>query len=65
MLEERAGAINISEALMKELVGVVPKNAGRDIATPANGDHEVGVEFIENFLCGLLAELVDLASTAS
>jgi hypothetical protein len=36
------------------------QDARRHVAAAANGDHEVGLEFIENLLGGLLAVLVDL-----
>lgn len=38
----------------------VPENARRHVATAADGDHELGVEFIEDALGGILTLLVDL-----
>jgi hypothetical protein len=38
----------------------IPQDARGDVATAANGDHKVGLEFIEDLLCSFLAELVDL-----
>jgi hypothetical protein len=40
--------------------GNVPEDASRNVTTTANGDHEMGVEVLEDFLCGGLAQLVDL-----
>jgi hypothetical protein len=38
----------------------VPEDARWNIAAAANGDHEVGLELIEDLVCCLLAQLVDL-----
>jgi hypothetical protein len=38
----------------------VPEDARRDVAAAANGDHEVGLEVIEDLVGRLLAELMDL-----
>lgn len=38
----------------------VPQDARGDVATAANGDHESGLELIEDLFCGFLAELVHL-----
>ena len=38
----------------------IPQNARGDVASAANGDHEVGLELIEDLLGRLLTELVDL-----
>jgi hypothetical protein len=38
----------------------IPENAGRDITTTTDGDHQVGVEFLEDSIGRLLAQLVHL-----
>jgi hypothetical protein len=38
----------------------VPKNTSRHISTTADGDHEVGVEVLQDSVGGLLAQLVHL-----
>ena len=40
--------------------GRIPENARGDVASTANSNHEVGLKVIEDLLCCLLAELVDL-----
>jgi hypothetical protein len=42
------------------LGGYVPEDTRRDVTTTANGDHKVRLELIEDLVCCLLAELVDL-----
>lgn len=39
---------------------VVPEDSRGDVTAAANGDHEVGLEIIEDLVRGFLAELVDL-----
>lgn len=38
----------------------IPENAGRNITTTTDGNHQVGVEFLEDGIGGLLAQLVHL-----
>lgn len=38
----------------------IPQNASRNVATTTNGDHQVRVEFLEDGIGGLLAQLVHL-----
>ena len=38
----------------------VPQNARGDVTPAADGDHEVRLEVIEDLVCRLLAELVNL-----
>jgi hypothetical protein len=38
----------------------IPQDARRDVASAANGDHEVGLKLIEDLLRRFLAELVNL-----
>lgn len=38
----------------------IPEDASRNIATTANGNHEIGVELFEDGISRLLAQLVHL-----
>lgn len=40
--------------------GNIPKDTRGDITSSTDSDHEVGMEFIEDLLCRLLAQLVHL-----
>lgn len=42
----------------------VPQDARGDVATAADGDHEVGFEVIEDLVGGSLAQLVHLSITS-
>lgn len=51
-----------SEGRLQPRSSSIPENAGGDITTTADGDHEVGMEAIEDLLSGGLAQLVHLSS---
>ena len=40
----------------------VPEDAGRNVTTTTNGDHEVGVKVLQDYVRGGLTELVDLVN---
>ena len=42
--------------------GSVPEDAGRNVTTTTNGDHEVGVKVLQDYVRGGLTELVDLVN---
>jgi hypothetical protein len=44
---------------VRGLVGI-PEDAGRNVTTTANGNHQVGVELLEDLLGRGLTQLVDL-----
>lgn len=43
-----------------EAIAHVPKNSSRDIASTSDCDHEIGMDLLEDFVGGLLAQLVHL-----
>lgn len=74
-LDGDVGAVRLLEERTEEVVsrgifgfgglemglgGCVPEDTRRDVTTTANGDHKVRLELIEDLVCCLLAELVDL-----
>ena len=65
------GMLGSPERLRKELditsvgearawVVGIPEDAGRNVTTTANGNHQVGVELLEDLLGRGLTQLVDL-----
>lgn len=62
LLEEGSRVVTLASCIfgVQGTRGGLPQNARRDVASTANGDHEVGLELIEDLLGRLLTELVDL-----
>jgi hypothetical protein len=59
LLEEGPGVV-LSWCVGNAVGLRVPENARGDIASTADGDHEVGLELIEDLVRRFLAQLVDL-----